>query len=52
MLTQLSGMNKVVVFSVPALVMALVPDTNVLLSPRSVGDPEPGGESPYGGSRA
>ena len=52
MLTHLSDMNKALVFSVLALVMALMPDINVLLSPRSVGDPEPGGQSPYGGSRA
>jgi hypothetical protein len=48
----LSNTNKADVFFIIALVMALMPNTNVLLSLCSVGDPEPGGEGPYGGSRA
>jgi hypothetical protein len=51
-LTHLSDTNKAVVFFIIALAMALMPNTNVLLSLCSVGDPEPGGEGPYGGSRA
>jgi hypothetical protein len=52
MLTQLSDTNKTVVLFILALVMALMPNTNVLSSLCSVGDPEPGGEDPYGGIRA
>ena len=52
MFTQLSDTNKTVVLFILALVMALMPNTNVLSSPCSVDDPEPGGEDPYGGSWA
>jgi hypothetical protein len=44
--------NKAIVFFIIALAMALMPYTNAFLSPCSVGDPEPGGEGPYEGSRA
>lgn len=52
MLMQLRDTNKTVVLFILALVMALMPNTNVLSSPCSVDDPEPGGEDPYGGSWA
>jgi hypothetical protein len=52
MLMQLGDTNKAIVFFIIALAMALMPYTNAFSSPWSVGDPEPGGEGPYEGSRA
>jgi hypothetical protein len=50
--TQLSDTNKAVVFFIIELAMAVMSNINVLSSIYSVGDPQPGGEGPYGGSRA
>ena len=52
MLMQLGDTNKAIVFIIIALAMAMMANTNMFSSPCSVGDPEPGGEGPYEGSRA
>jgi hypothetical protein len=50
--TQLRDTNKADVFFIIELTMAVMSNINVLSSLYSVGDPEPGGKHPYGGSRA